>query len=90
MRPPKLDETPVPVIRDADLRALLEACAGRSFDDRRDTALLRLFMSTGTRLSEIAELTLDDADRAPIQRALSCLSSAVVSDRPAAVGDAQG
>lgn len=62
MRPPKLHEKPVPVIRDADLRALLEACAGRSFEDRRDTAILRLFMNTGARLSEVAGLGLDDVD----------------------------
>lgn len=59
---PTLGETPVPVIRDAHLWALLEACAARSFDDRRDTAILRLFMNTGARLSEVAEFGLDDVD----------------------------
>jgi integrase len=60
--PPKLHEKPVPVIRDADLRALPEACAGCSFEDRRDTAIPRLFMNTGARLSEVAGLGLDDVD----------------------------
>jgi hypothetical protein len=34
---------------------LLDACKGRSFDDRRDTAIIRVFMNTGTGLSEVAE-----------------------------------
>jgi site-specific recombinase XerD len=62
MRPPKLDEKPVPVISDEHLKALLDACVGRAFDDRRDTAIIRLFMNTGARLSEIANLSLDDLD----------------------------
>jgi len=62
MRPPKLDERPVPVIPDDDLRALFRACAGTAFDARRDTALLRLFVNTGARLAEMANLTMDDLD----------------------------
>lgn len=62
MRPPKLDEQPVPVIRDDDLKALLESCKGRTFEDRRDTAILRVFMNTGARLAEVAGLTMDDVD----------------------------
>lgn len=61
-RPPKLDEKPVPVIRDTELKVLLDACAGQDFAARRDTAIIRLFMNTGARLSEVAGLTLDDVD----------------------------
>lgn len=32
------------------------------FDDRRDTAIVRLFLDTGMRLSEMAGLTLSDID----------------------------
>ena len=62
MSPPKLDEKPVPVIPKTNLTALLATCAGRSFDDRRDAALFRMFLNTGARLSEIASLSLDDVD----------------------------
>lgn len=62
MRPPKLHDKPVPVIRDSDLKALLDACAGKDVEARRDTAIVGLFMNTGARLSEIAGLTLVNVD----------------------------
>lgn len=62
MRPPKLDEIPVPIIRTEDLKALLNACEGRKFEDRRDAAILRVLINTGTRLAEIAGLKLEDLD----------------------------
>lgn len=30
-------------------RALLAACAGKEFEDKRDTAIVRLFVDTGMR-----------------------------------------
>ncbi len=42
----------MPVVSDADLRALLAACKGTGFSERRDTAIIRLFLDTGTRLAE--------------------------------------
>ena len=62
MRPPKVDERPVPVIPEADLAALFKACAGRDFVDRRDTALIRVFLNTGGRLAEISDLHLEHVD----------------------------
>jgi site-specific recombinase XerD len=62
MKAPKVTENPPPVLTDAQLRALLEACGGSEFEDRRDTALLRTFIDTGARLAEIAGLRLDDLD----------------------------
>jgi integrase/recombinase XerC len=62
MRPPITPETPVPVLTDPQLRALLAACAGRTFVDRRDTAIIRLFLDTGCRRAEIADLTLANVD----------------------------
>ncbi len=35
---------------------------GRGFDDRRDTAIVRLFLDTGTRVSEMAGLSVADID----------------------------
>jgi site-specific recombinase XerD len=58
MRSPSVPEDPPAVLSDAELRALLKACEG----DRRDTAILRVFIDTGARLSEVAQLKLDDVD----------------------------
>jgi site-specific recombinase XerD len=62
MSPPSLPETPIPVLDDDQLRRLLKACSGTTFEDRRDAAALRLFLDCGLRLSELANLTLDDLD----------------------------
>lgn len=62
MSPPKLDEKPVPVIPEENLARLLKATDGRSFEDRRDTAILRVFLNTGARLTEIADLRADQVD----------------------------
>ena len=62
MKPPKIGEIPVPIIATADLKALLAACEGRKFDQRRDAALLRVLLNTGLRLAELAGLKLEDLD----------------------------
>lgn len=62
MRPPTIPETPPPVLRDDQIKKLYQACAGTSFDDRRDLAIIRLLVDTGIRRAEIAGLTLDDID----------------------------
>ncbi|HEX3426066.1 MAG TPA: phage integrase N-terminal SAM-like domain-containing protein, partial [Acidimicrobiales bacterium] len=54
MKPPLVPEVPVPVLGDDELRALLSACDGRGFEERRDTAIVRLFLDSGMRLSELA------------------------------------
>ena len=45
--PPAIPEVPVPVVSMDDLRLLLKVCQGRSFTERRDTAILRLFLEPG-------------------------------------------
>ena len=62
MRPPKLDERPVPTVPEADLVALFKACSGRDFEGRRDTAIIRTFLNTGARLAELANLQLEHVD----------------------------
>jgi integrase len=62
MHPPAVPEPPVPVLTDDDLRALLATCAGRSFEDRRDAALLRTLLDTGVRAAEVTNLAVDDVD----------------------------
>jgi len=47
IKPPKKVKT---FYDDDQLRALLKTCAGTSFEDRRDTAIMRLFMDTGVRV----------------------------------------
>lgn len=62
MSPPKVPEDPPPVPSDDDLRRLLKACEGRGFADRRDAAIIRLFVDTGMRRAELAALAVTDLD----------------------------
>ncbi|MBA2312297.1 MAG: tyrosine-type recombinase/integrase [Actinobacteria bacterium] len=62
MQPPHVPEIPVPVLGQDTLGRLLKACEGTSFDDRRDTAIVRLFLDTGIRRSELLELKVSDVD----------------------------
>lgn len=62
MTPPKVPEAPPPVLTDDELRAILKASEGNTFEQRRDTALLRVMIDTGARVSEIANLTMEDLD----------------------------
>jgi site-specific recombinase XerD len=63
MKPPTVPENPVPVISEADLRKLMAICEGSGFDERRDSALIRLLVDCGVRCSELMNLTLADVDR---------------------------
>jgi site-specific recombinase XerD len=60
MKPPSVPEVPVAVVDDDDLKKLMKTCASASFEDRRDSAILRLFIACGLRLSEVADLTMAD------------------------------
>jgi site-specific recombinase XerD len=62
MRPPSVPEVPVPVLSEADLKRLVATCAGTSFNDRRDNAILRLFADTGMRRAELSNLRVADVD----------------------------
>jgi integrase len=57
---PRLTEEPVPIVAAEDLAKLFKACAGKSFEDRRDSAILSVFVDTGARLAEVAGLRLED------------------------------
>ena len=59
LRPPHVPDQPVPVFTAGDLLKLERACAGRSFQQRRDAAV---FAATGVRLSELAGLCYDPGD----------------------------
>jgi site-specific recombinase XerD len=62
MSHPKLEETPPPVISDADLAALLAVTRGRDFKARRDHAIFRVLIDTGLRRGELVGLTTGDVD----------------------------
>jgi site-specific recombinase XerD len=62
MSPPQVPERPVPILTEDQLRALLATCKGNTFEQRRDNALIRLFIDTGARVGEIAPLKVDDLD----------------------------
>ncbi len=62
MNPPQVPEQPVPVLRKEQLAVLLKSCAGKTFVDRRDTAILYMFMDAGVRRAEIADMLVDEID----------------------------
>lgn len=62
INPPQVVEQPVPVLTVDQLRALIKACQGNSFEARRDEAIIRLFADTGLRLGEMAGLRVENVD----------------------------
>ena len=62
LSPPQPKAKPVPVLTDAELAALMKACAGKEFRDRRDEAMIRLLLDCGIRVSELCGLTVDGID----------------------------
>lgn len=60
----KPDAPPVAVFTDDDLAALIKACEGRTFVDRRDMAIVRLLHDCGLRVSELTGITTGDLDMA--------------------------
>jgi site-specific recombinase XerD len=62
VKPPLVPAKPVPIVPADGLKRLFAACAGASFEARRDTALVMLLLDTGARREEMAGLTLADVD----------------------------
>ena len=63
MKPPKVPEQPVDILKEPELKALLATCErDKDFESRRDAALIRVFIDTGARLAEIAGLRYDAND----------------------------
>jgi len=62
LQPPRVPEKLVPVFTGEELTRLEHACAGRSFAQRRDTAIIAVFKATGIRLAELAGLRYDPGD----------------------------
>jgi site-specific recombinase XerD len=62
LRPPHVPDKPVPVFAAGDLDGLERACAGRSFQQRRDAAVIAVLRATGMRLSELAGIRYNPED----------------------------
>ena len=62
MKPPRVPEKMVPVIKPEDLRKLLRILSGTDFESRRDKAIVSLFIDTGLRIAEMAGINVDDID----------------------------
>jgi site-specific recombinase XerD len=64
LRAPKAEPGPVPVFRSEELSALRRACQGRSFQARRDAAMIEVLLAAGIRRSELAGIRHDPGDPA--------------------------
>jgi site-specific recombinase XerD len=62
VKPPIVPEQPVPIVPEEGLKRLLAACAGKTFDARRDTAIVMFLLDTGARRAELAGLRVADLD----------------------------
>jgi integrase len=62
MSAPAVPEQPVPVLDDATIIKLLDSCRGNTFENRRDTAIIRLLLDTGMRCGELVAINVEDLD----------------------------
>ena len=60
MKPPRIPETSPDMLDPEDLRKLLKACEGQSFEQRREMAIIRILLDTGLRRAEMLGLTMED------------------------------
>jgi integrase/recombinase XerD len=59
LKPPHVAEKPVPVFTAQELSRLERACVGRSFEQRRDAAIIAVLLACGVRLAELARIRYD-------------------------------
>jgi integrase len=62
LQPPPVTDKLVPVFTGGELSRLEQACADRTFTQRRDTAIIVVFRATGIRLAELAGLRYNPGD----------------------------
>jgi site-specific recombinase XerD len=60
IKQPKIDRKVIEALTEDQLKALIKACNGRKFTDRRDEAIIRLMAETGLRAGEVIGLEIDD------------------------------
>jgi site-specific recombinase XerD len=66
---PEVPKTRKASLTDAQIKALLAACAGSTLEDRRDTAIIRVLIDTGMRVSGLAGLAYvaGDPEKSDVQ-----------------------
>ncbi|MGQ0465509.1 MAG: tyrosine-type recombinase/integrase [Sporichthyaceae bacterium] len=62
LKAPKVDQRVVPALSNDEAAALVKACVGRTFLDRRDEAMVRLMLDTTARAGEVVAMELDRVD----------------------------
>jgi site-specific recombinase XerD len=62
LHPPRLPKLMPRVLSMDELRAVLATCAGSTFEDRRDNALIRILFDTGARRAEVGGLRYSPTD----------------------------
>jgi site-specific recombinase XerD len=62
LKPPKGDHKVVHALTDDELKQLIKACQGKSLQDRRDEAIVRLMLETGVRASEVIGMQVSDVN----------------------------
>ena len=62
MQSPAIPEQPVPVLDLDAIGRLLDTCKGNTFEQRRDSAIMRMLLDCGLRVAELVGLTITDID----------------------------
>lgn len=62
LSPPDAPAPRVPVLTDDELTALIKACQGKRWYDRRDEAVIRFLLDCGVRVSELCGMAVGDVD----------------------------
>lgn len=62
IKPPKLDEKITERLTDEQCVALIAACKGKAFRDRRDEAIIRFMLEAIVRAGEVVGMTVPDTD----------------------------
>ena len=64
LRAPKLDQKVIEPLSEAQLKAMIKACSGNDYRDRRDEALVRFMLETGARAGEVVAIAMADVNLA--------------------------
>lgn len=62
VKPPRATLEPLPPVPLDSVRAMVRTCAGKSFEDLRDAAILLALLDTGARAAEFLSLRVADVD----------------------------
>jgi integrase/recombinase XerD len=62
LKPPKADTKVVNALTDDQLKRIIKACQGKTLQDRRDEAIVRLMLETGMRAAEVLGLQVSDVN----------------------------